>query len=40
MKHAFFIFAPILAAGVCLLNPIVGVVLLGTIWLAWQMQKI
>lgn len=39
MKHAFFIFAPILAAGICLLNPIVGVVLLGAIWLAWQMQK-
>lgn len=39
MKHAFFIFAPILAAGICLLNPALGVALLGLIWLARQMTK-
>lgn len=39
MKYAFFIFAPILAAGVCLFNPVLGVVLLGLIWLARQMTK-
>jgi len=38
LKHAFFIFAPIAAAVVCLFNPILGVVLLGALWLAKEMR--
>lgn len=39
MKHWFYILAPIVAAGVCLLNPVIGVLLLGLIWLAREMNK-